>query len=215
MDQMVRPTVGDALVGEIMPPVVNIDTLVARAAKLMANTKNMANVLSDEQELCGMVTTKDLIRKLVAKGLYAETTTVKEVMTVDPDLMGPNVSIVDGLRSLHDAGQLFMPILAHDGEILGMDDVICLDRRSCRGGWRANNFWGRGLRSRKLSLSRSDRYVALESNCCLESLLTHQFRTLAENTSLVSAENGVIMEKVAFGFAVCASRTYCLLMKMS
>ncbi|KAK1940599.1 Myosin-6 [Phytophthora citrophthora] len=126
MEKMVRPTVGDALDGEIMPPVINIHTTAARAAKLMANTKKAAIVLGDEQELCGMVTTKDLLRKLVAKGLYAETTTVEEVMTMDPDLMGPNMSIVDGLRSLHDAGQLFMPVLADDGEILGMADVICL-----------------------------------------------------------------------------------------
>ncbi|POM65695.1 Myosin-like protein, partial [Phytophthora palmivora] len=126
MEKMVRPTVGDALDGEIMPPVVNVHTTAARAAKLMANTKKAAIVLSDEQELCGMVTTKDLLRKLVAKGLYAETTTVEEVMTMDPDLMGPDMSIVDGLRSLHDAGQLFMPVLADDGEILGMADVICL-----------------------------------------------------------------------------------------
>ncbi|CAH0479126.1 unnamed protein product [Peronospora belbahrii] len=40
--------------------------------------------------------------------------------------MGPDVSIVNGLRALHDAGQLFMPVLADDGEILGMADVICL-----------------------------------------------------------------------------------------
>ncbi|CAI5713112.1 unnamed protein product [Peronospora destructor] len=126
MEKMVRPTVGDALDGELMPPVINIHTMAARAAKLMANTKKAAIVLSDEQELCGMVTTKDLLRKLVAKGLCAETTTVEEVMTVDPDLMGPDVSIVNGLRSLHDAGQLFMPVLADDGEILGMADVICL-----------------------------------------------------------------------------------------
>ncbi|KAE9037812.1 hypothetical protein PR003_g6835 [Phytophthora rubi] len=126
MEKMVRPTVGDALDGEIMPPVINIHTTAARAAKLMANTKKAAIVLGDEQELCGMVTTKDLLRKLVAKGLYAETTTVEEVMTMDPDLMGPNMSIVDGLRALHDAGQLFMPVLADDGEILGMADVICL-----------------------------------------------------------------------------------------
>ncbi|RLN58285.1 hypothetical protein BBP00_00007077 [Phytophthora kernoviae] len=126
MEKMVRPTVGDALDGELMPPVVDIHTTAARAAKLMANTKKAAIVLGDEHELCGMVTTKDLLRKLVAKGLYAETTTVEEVMTVDPDLMGPNMSIVDGLRLLHDAGQLFMPVLADDGEILGMADVICL-----------------------------------------------------------------------------------------
>ncbi|CAH0479124.1 unnamed protein product [Peronospora belbahrii] len=126
MEKMVRPTVGDALDGELMPPVVTVHTTAARAAKLMANTKKAAIVLSDEQELCGMVTTKDLLRKLVAKGLCAETTTVEEVMTVDPDLMGPDVSIVNGLRALHDAGQLFMPVLADDGEILGMADVICL-----------------------------------------------------------------------------------------
>ncbi|CAI5717080.1 unnamed protein product [Hyaloperonospora brassicae] len=126
MEKMVRPTVGDALDGEIMPPVVNIHTTAARAARLMANTKKAAIVLNDDQELCGMVTTKDLLRKLVAKGLCAESTTVEEVMTVDPDLMGPDVSIVEGLRSLHDARQLFMPVLADDGEILGMADVICL-----------------------------------------------------------------------------------------
>lgn len=126
MEKMVRPTVGDALDGELMPPVISIHTTAARAAKLMANTKKAAIVLGDEQELCGMVTTKDLLRKLVAKGLYADATLVEEVMTVDPDLMGPNMSIVDGLRALHDAGQLFMPVLADDGEILGMADVICL-----------------------------------------------------------------------------------------
>ncbi|KAL4147379.1 hypothetical protein PRNP1_011135 [Phytophthora ramorum] len=126
MEKMVRPTVGDALDGELMPPVIDIHTTAARAAKLMSNTKKAAIVLGDEHELCGMVTTKDLLRKLVAKGLYAETTTVEEVMTMDPDLMGPEMSIVDGLRALHDAGQLFMPVLADDGEILGMADVICL-----------------------------------------------------------------------------------------
>ncbi|KAI9905595.1 hypothetical protein PsorP6_014226 [Peronosclerospora sorghi] len=63
--------------------------------KLMANTKNASIVLRDELELCGMVTTKDLLRKLMTKGLYADTTKVEEVMTVDPDLMGPNCMLED------------------------------------------------------------------------------------------------------------------------
>ncbi|RLN98143.1 hypothetical protein BBJ28_00002449 [Nothophytophthora sp. Chile5] len=143
MEKMVRPTVGTALDGELMPPVVDLHTTAARAAKLMANTKKAAIVLGDEHELCGMVTTKDLLRKLVAKGLYAETTTVEEVMTVDPDLMGPDMSIVDGLRALHDAGQLFMPVLADDGEILGMADVICLSygQFQTTSGGSANGDW--------------------------------------------------------------------------
>ncbi|TDH72005.1 hypothetical protein CCR75_001030 [Bremia lactucae] len=126
MEKMVRPTVGDALDGELMPPVIRLHTTAAHAAKLMASTKKAAIVLNDEHELCGMVTTKDLLRKVVAKGLYADTTTVEDVMTVDPDLMGPHMSILNGLRALHDAGQLVMPVLADDGEILGMADVLCL-----------------------------------------------------------------------------------------
>lgn len=125
MEKMVRPTVALALDGEAKPPIVDKGTTVAAAAKMMAVSKKAAIVLVDN-EVCGMVTPKDLLRKLVAKGLSAETTAVEDVMTFDPEFLRPDARILDGLRLMHDAGQLFMPVLTEFGEIFGMADVLCL-----------------------------------------------------------------------------------------
>ncbi|DAZ92418.1 TPA: hypothetical protein N0F65_000202 [Lagenidium giganteum] len=125
MEKMVRPTVAIALDGEVKPPVVQAHASVAEVAKLMAQTKKAAIVV-EGKEIVGMLTPKDLLRKLVAKGLSADTTPVEQIMTVDPESLGPNARILDGLRLMHDAGQLFMPVLTESGDIYGMADVLCL-----------------------------------------------------------------------------------------
>lgn len=126
MEKMVRPTVATALEGEQKPPIVQLSTTVAAASKMMATTKKAAIVMNGSDEIVGMVTPKDLLRKLVAKGLHADTTPVEKVMTVDPESVGPNARILDGLRLMHDAGQLFMPVLTEAGDVVGMADVLCL-----------------------------------------------------------------------------------------
>ncbi|KAJ0396718.1 hypothetical protein P43SY_003719 [Pythium insidiosum] len=120
------PVVGaDGVVqGEPKPPVVQLATTVTAAAKMMASTKKAA-VVSDGHDIVGILTPKDLLRKLVAKGLDASTTAVEDVMTNDPESLTPNARILDGLRLMHDSGQLFMPVLS-DGDVCGMADVLCL-----------------------------------------------------------------------------------------
>ncbi|TMW67661.1 hypothetical protein Poli38472_011281 [Pythium oligandrum] len=150
MEKMVRPTVSTALEGEPKPPVVDLSTTVTAAAKMMATTKKAA-IVTDGDELIGILTPKDLLRKLVAKGMDATTTTVEEVMTTDPESLGPNARILDGLRLMHDSGQLFMPVLGESGEICGMADVLCLsygqfsNSSSGSGGGDWRQFWQTAL----------------------------------------------------------------------
>lgn len=165
MEKMVRPTVAVALEGEPRPPIVQLSTTVSAAAKMMANTKKAAIVVNGS-EIVGMVTPKDLLRKLVAKGLSGEITPVEEVMTVDPESVGPNSRILDGLRLMHDAGQLFMPVLTESGDVYGMADVLCLsygqftNSGSAGGGdWR--QFWQTAM---NLQDEAGDMYDADETN---------------------------------------------------
>ncbi|GLE01600.1 hypothetical protein PINS_up010430 [Pythium insidiosum] len=125
MEKMVRPTVAIALEGEPKPPVVQLATTVTAAAKMMASTKKAA-VVSDGHGIVGILTPKDMLRKLVAKGLDASTTAVEDIMTNDPESLTPSARILDGLRLMHDSGQLFMPVLSETGDVCGMADVLCL-----------------------------------------------------------------------------------------
>ncbi|GAB9472769.1 Myosin-i heavy chain [Globisporangium polare] len=165
MEKMVRPTVAVALEGEPKPPIVQLSTTVSAAAKMMATTKKAAIVV-DGSTIVGMVTPKDLLRKLVAKGLAADITPVEEVMTVDPESLGPSSRILDGLRLMHDAGQLFMPVLTDSGDVYGMADVLCLsygqftNSGSAGGGdWR--QFWQTAM---NLQDEAGDMYDADETN---------------------------------------------------
>uniref|UniRef100_K3WV91 Uncharacterized protein n=1 Tax=Globisporangium ultimum (strain ATCC 200006 / CBS 805.95 / DAOM BR144) TaxID=431595 RepID=K3WV91_GLOUD len=165
MEKMVRPTVAVALEGEPRPPIVQLSTTVSAAAKMMATTKKAAIVVNGS-EIVGMVTPKDLLRKLVAKSLAADITPVEDVMTVDPESVGPNSRILDGLRLMHDAGQLFMPVLTDSGDVYGMADVLCLsygqftNSGSAGGGdWR--QFWQTAM---NLQDEAGDMYDADETN---------------------------------------------------
>lgn len=54
----------------------------------------------DEGRLAGIVTPKDILMRVVAKGLDAATTTVKDIMTSNPDTVPPGMTIVEALKEV-------------------------------------------------------------------------------------------------------------------
>lgn len=121
------PTVLEALENESKPPIIPCTMSVLKASKLMVEHKKAAVIVNSENRIVGMLTPKDILRKLVAKGLKAKSTSVRMVMTKDPDFILPSATILDSLRRMYDAGQLFMPVLtAGTKDVIGMVDVLSL-----------------------------------------------------------------------------------------
>jgi CBS domain-containing protein len=126
IEAMRRPTVAMAVEKNMPPPLVGVETPVREAAKMMGSSRTAAVVL-DGRDVIGMVTPKDLLRKLIARSLSAETTRVGDVMTVHPVTMPPTASILEGLHVMKESRELFVPIVEiASGHVMGMADVLCL-----------------------------------------------------------------------------------------
>ncbi|KDO28056.1 hypothetical protein SPRG_20216 [Saprolegnia parasitica CBS 223.65] len=126
IEAMRRPTVAMAVEKNMPPPLVGVDTPVREAAKMMGSSRTAA-VVMDGVDVIGMVTPKDLLRKLIARSLSAETTRVADVMTPHPLTMPPTSSILEGLHVMKETRELFVPIVDPTSKrVVGMADVLCL-----------------------------------------------------------------------------------------
>jgi hypothetical protein len=79
-----------------------------------------------EAPCAGIVTFKDLLFKLVAKGRSAADVTVETLMTRAPDTMPATASVLQALHQLQYGGYRNIPVLGADGAPLGVLDVLVL-----------------------------------------------------------------------------------------
>ena len=90
----------DYKVGEFMnKDIVQVtpDTPVRRCAEVMAAEKVSSALVTDKKKILGIVTEKDLARKIVAKGLNADKILSKDIMTTDLVTVNSGTSLYDAM----------------------------------------------------------------------------------------------------------------------
>ena len=93
------------------------------AAKLMSNRDVGAIVVTSEDGLlAGIVTERDLTRRVVSKGLDPKNVTVGDIMTRDPDTVGPEDSGLDALEIMRIRRYRHLPVV-EDGKVVAMVSV--------------------------------------------------------------------------------------------
>jgi CBS domain-containing protein len=113
----------DAPVGSVMkrrslltaPP----DILVAEAAKRMKRRQVGALIVVDGHEIVGIFTERDIVFRVVAAGLDARATRVREVMTRAPITIGPDEPFAHALLIMHEHGFRHIPVL-ESGKVVGI-----------------------------------------------------------------------------------------------
>ncbi len=94
-------------------------TLVSKAAKLMA-TKNVGAVMVvDEERLVGIFTERDIVVRVVAPGLDARTTRLADVMTAKPHTVDPDQPFGYALFVMYEKGFRHLPVV-EDGRPIGI-----------------------------------------------------------------------------------------------
>lgn len=94
-------------------------TLVSKAAKLMA-TKNVGAVMVvDDERLVGIFTERDIVVRVVAPGLDARTTRLADVMTARPQTIEPDQPFGYALFVMHEKGFRHLPVV-EDGKPIGI-----------------------------------------------------------------------------------------------
>jgi len=105
---------------KIMPDIVNKqsisalkpDNTVYEAATMMAKVNVAAIVVEDDKGLMtGIVTERDLTRRVVAKGLDAKKTPITDIMTANPDTLAPDDSAGDALELMQARHFRHLPVV--------------------------------------------------------------------------------------------------------
>ena len=94
-------------------------TSVSEAAKRMAEHKVGAALVADENGLAGIFTERDLLSRVVARGLDPRTTRVADAMTADPETIHPGTPFGHALAVMQERGFRHLPVI-EEGRPVGM-----------------------------------------------------------------------------------------------
>lgn len=95
------------------------ETTVIGAAKLMAKRKVGAVMVVENHKLVGIFTERDLVMRVIAKGRDIKTTQLAEVMTPQPQSVGPEKSFGYALLLMHENGFRHVPVV-EQGRVIGI-----------------------------------------------------------------------------------------------
>ncbi|MCH85766.1 CBS domain-containing protein CBSCBSPB3-like, partial [Trifolium medium] len=102
------------------------------AAKRMQDFRVSSSVIVTETKIQGILTSKDILMRVMAPNLSPDTTLVEkvvmvlfsEVMTPNPQLATLETTIIDALHMMHDGKFLHLPVVDKDGNVVACVDVL-------------------------------------------------------------------------------------------
>ncbi len=100
---------------------------VRDAAMTMAERRIGAVLVVEDGRLVGIFTERDVVTRVVARGGDPDRTTLGEVMTPDPDTIGPDDSVAYALERMSQAGYRHLPVI-DGGELIGIVSIRDLHR---------------------------------------------------------------------------------------
>lgn len=102
-------------------------TPVSAAAREMAERRIGAVLVVEDGELQGIFTERDALVRVLARGCDPEATLLGEVMTRDPDTIGPDDSVVHALSVMNERGYRHLPVVSGE-RIVGIVSIRDLYR---------------------------------------------------------------------------------------
>ncbi|ONM35036.1 CBS domain-containing protein CBSCBSPB1 [Zea mays] len=123
-ERMFRPSLS-TIISE-NPKVVTVapSDMVLTASKKMLELKVSSAVVAIENKPGGILTSRDILMRVIAQNLPPESTTVEKVMTQSPECATVDTPILDALHTMHDGKFLHLPVLDRDGNVVTVVDVL-------------------------------------------------------------------------------------------
>jgi CBS domain-containing protein len=94
-------------------------TTVSEAATSMATRKVGAIMVVEGRRLVGIFTERDVVTRVIARGLDVRSTRLADVMTADPKTMSPEKSFGYAMLMMHEGGFRHVPVI-ENGEPVGI-----------------------------------------------------------------------------------------------
>ncbi|KAE8694539.1 CBS domain-containing protein CBSCBSPB1 [Hibiscus syriacus] len=90
----------------------------------MLESQINAVAVTVENKPQGILTSKDILMRVIAQNLPPETTSVEQVMTPNPECATLDTPVVSALHTMHDGNFLHLPVVDRDEEIVAVVDVL-------------------------------------------------------------------------------------------
>jgi CBS domain-containing protein len=95
------------------------EAVVGKVAKLMESKSVGVVMVITEDRLVGICTERDIVFRVVAKGLDADATRLADVMTTEPYTIAPEKPFGSALLLMHERGFRHLPVV-QNGKVVGM-----------------------------------------------------------------------------------------------
>ncbi|XP_024972186.1 CBS domain-containing protein CBSCBSPB1-like [Cynara cardunculus var. scolymus] len=108
------------------PKIVTVspsDTVVT-ATKKMLECRMSSAVATVDNKPVGILTSKDILMRVIAQDLRPELILVEKVMTPNPECATLDTPIVNALHNMHDGKYLHLPVVDREGYVVAIVDVL-------------------------------------------------------------------------------------------
>ena len=113
--------IADLIEGQILT-VIEPDWTVRTAAQRMTERNIGAVAVVDHGALAGVFSERDIMSRVVAKGLNPDDTSVDAVMTKEIVVADPHENVDAALQKMHSIGSRHLPVVAN-GKLVGMISI--------------------------------------------------------------------------------------------
>ncbi|KAJ6852875.1 putative CBS domain-containing protein CBSCBSPB3 [Iris pallida] len=123
-ERMFKPSLSTIITENSKVAVVSPSDPVYLATKKMRELRVNSVVIVTGSKIQGILTSKDVLMRVVAQNLSPELTNVEKVMTQNPECATLDTTILDALHVMHDGKFLHLPVLDRDGKVAACLDVL-------------------------------------------------------------------------------------------
>lgn len=123
-ERMFRPSISTIIPENSKVVTVSPTETVLAVTKKMLEFRSSSAVVIVDQKPRGILTSKDILMRVIAQNLPPDTTLVEKVMTPNPECATIDTPIVDALHTMHDGKFLHLPVVDRDGNVVAVVDVI-------------------------------------------------------------------------------------------
>ncbi|KAI3499586.1 hypothetical protein L1887_35389 [Cichorium endivia] len=123
-ERLFKPTLSTIISDNSKLVTVSPSDTVLIATKKMLECRISSAIVTIDNKPIGILTSKDILMRVIALGLSPESTMVEKVMTPNPECANIDTPIVDALHTMHHGKFLHLPVVDREGIVVAIIDVL-------------------------------------------------------------------------------------------
>ncbi|XP_048232615.1 CBS domain-containing protein CBSCBSPB3 isoform X2 [Ricinus communis] len=123
-ERMFKPSLSTIIGEQTKVAIASPSDPVYVAAKRMRDLQVNSVIIVTGNKIQGILTSKDILMRVVAHNISPELTLVEKVMTSNPECATLETTILDALHIMHDGKFLHLPVVDKDGSATACVDVL-------------------------------------------------------------------------------------------